>query len=125
MLFDQVRSILMELLDIDENEIRPETYLVRDLGVESIDFLELAVALNDRFQVSVHDDTIFLRNLRLYLAEAQEAGQAPAAYLQQRYRFLTPQRLEEIVGDLDGGPVLKAEDLVRYIQWQQETTRAA
>jgi acyl carrier protein len=115
----------MELLDLEEDQIGLESYLVRDLGVESIDFLELAVTLNDRFQVSVHDDTVFLRNLRLYLAEAQEAGKASVPYLQEYYRFLTQQRLEEILADLDGGPVLKVKDLVSYIQWQQQTDKAA
>ena len=121
----QIKTILIDLLDLEESEIQPDSYLVRDLGVESIDFLELAVTLNDTFQVSVHDDTVFLRNLRLYLAEAEETGQAPEILLQERYPFLSPQRLEEIVNDLDGGPVLEVRDLVSYIQWQQKTAIAA
>ena len=78
--FDQIKSILMELLDLEEAQIESESYLVRDLNVESIDFLELAVALNDQFQVHVHDDTVFLRKLRLHLAEAGEAGRPPAVW---------------------------------------------
>jgi acyl carrier protein len=123
--FNQIKSILVELLDLEEAEIGPESYLVRDLGVESIDFLELAVALNDHFQVAVHDDTVFLRNLRLHLAEAREASRPPVPYLQERYAFLSSGRLEEMVHDLDGGPVLKVKDLGSYIQWQQKTAKAA
>lgn len=125
MLFDQIKEILVELLDMEESEISPEKYLVRDLGVESIDFLELAVALNDRFKIAVHDDTVFLRNLRLHLAEAREAGQPPLTYLQTRYDFLGADRLAEILSDLDGGPVIKVEDLIGYVQCQIETSKAA
>lgn len=124
-IFDQVSAILCELLDLHKDDIGPESYLVRDLGVESIDFLELAVALNDRFQVTVHDDTLFLRNLRLHLEEARQAGLAPVSYLGSRYDFLPMERLQEIVVDLDGGPVLKVKDVVGYIQWQIQTAKAA
>ena len=124
-IFDQVRGILGELLDLEADDIGPESYLVRDLGVESIDFLELAVALNDRFQVPVHDDTLFLRNLRLYLAEAGESCLATVTYLAGRYDFLSLDRLREMVADLDGGPVLKVKDVVSYIQWQLQTAKAA
>jgi acyl carrier protein len=115
---DTIREILVELLDVDKAQITAETYLVRDLEVESIDFLELAVALNSRFGVDVHDDTIFLRNLRIYLAEAEEAGHEPLFCLQSRFAFLSPQRIKEVLTDLDDGPVLKVKDLVSYVQWQ-------
>jgi acyl carrier protein len=124
-IYDRVNAILCELLDLDGNAFGPESYLVRDLGLESIDFLELAVALNDRFQVSVHDDTLFLRNLRLHLAEAAEAGLTPVGYLGGRYDFLSQERLQEIVADLDGGPVLKVKDVVSYIRRQIRTAKAA
>ena len=114
-----------ELLDLEADDIGPESYLVRDLGVESIDFLELAVALNDRFQVPVHDDTLFLRNLRLHLAEAGESGLATMTYLAGHYDFLSLERLRELVADLDGGPVLKVKDVVSYIQRQLQTAKAA
>ncbi len=125
MLFDQIRDILVELLDVEDAEISPNSYLVRDLGVESIDFLELAVALNDQFKVAVHDDTVFLRNFRLHLAQAQEVGQAPLEYLKTQYTFLDTDRLAEILADLDGGPVIKLKDLISYVQCQIETAKAA
>jgi acyl carrier protein len=118
--FDTIREILVELLDVDPGQIEAETFLVRDLEVESIDFLELAVTLNSRFGVDVHDDTVFLRNLRIYLAEAQEVGREPLACLQDRFAFLNPERLKEVLCDLDNGPVLKVKDLVSYVQWQLE-----
>ena len=124
-MFEQIRAILVELLDIESETILPASYLVRDLGVESIDFLELAVALNDRFKIPVHDDTVFLRNLRLHLAEAQAADKTPIEYLKLQYGFLSDHRLQQILADLDGGPVIQVQDLIGYVQWQKSQTKAA
>lgn len=125
MLLEPIREILMELLDLEADTIQPESYLVRDLGVESIDFLELAVALNERFKIPVHDDTIFLRDLRLHLAEAEAAGQPPLEFLKPLYGYLSDQRLAQIVSDLDGGPVIQVRDLMGYVQWQMTRAKAA
>lgn len=124
-MIDQIKEILMELLDIDGASVLPGSYLVRDLGVESIDFLELAVSLNERFQVIVEDDTLFLRNLRYHLESAHKAGVPSAEYLKSQYAFLPPERIEEILCDLDYGPVIQVRDLLSYVQWQKKSCLAA
>jgi acyl carrier protein len=115
----QISRILTELLDIEESRINPEAYLIRDLGAESIDLLELAVAINAQCGVKVTDDDIFLKQLRLYMRQAKESATEPAAFLAGKYPFLTPERAAEIVGDLQNGPVLKVKDLTRYVEWQR------
>ena len=123
--YQHIKEILADLLDLDEHEITPESYLVRDLGAESIDFLELAVALNARFDIAVSDDTVFLRNLRLYIAQADDASCSALEYLKKCYIFLPEDRLQEILNDLEGGPVLKVMDLVSYVLWQSCSEKAA
>ena len=122
---EEIREILTELLDIDPEEIGLHSYLVRDLGVESIDFLELAVALNGRFGVDVHDDTVFLRNLRLHLSEASEGNSDAKEHLYTVYPHLPVDRIDAILSDLEGGPVLQVRDLESYVQWQMTRTKAA
>lgn len=117
-IFNTIRDELIELLDVDGDDIVPETYVVRDLGAESIDFLELAVVLNERFSVEIVDDDIFLRNLRLYLMAAEEKGISPREHLERRLPFLPVDRIDEILLDLEGGPVLTVKDLVFYVDWQ-------
>lgn len=124
-MLDAIKEILMELLDLESEAIGPDSYLVRDMGVESIDFLELAVALNEHFDVAVDDDTVFLRNLRLHVSEARASGNNPVAYLRKQYTFLPADRLETILSDLEGGPVIQVRDLVSYIQWQMSNHKAA
>jgi acyl carrier protein len=118
-IFRQIKEILTELLDIEEKEITPESYLIRDLGVESIDLLELAVAINARWKIKVNDDDIFLRPLRLYLKQAKENRMDPALYLAGKFPFLTEERIREILTDLEQGPTLKVKDLVSYVVWQR------
>ncbi len=124
-LFEQVREILTTLLDVEADAVTPQSYLVRELGAESIDFLELAVALNAHFKIPVHDDTLFLRNLRLHLAQAQAEQRAPLDMLQAQYGFLPKRRLESILSDLEGGPVIQTQDIVAYVQWQMRSLKAA
>ena len=118
--FTTIRNIIADILDIEEKKIQAETYLIRDLGAESIDLLELAVSLNAAFQIEIRDDDIFLRKLRLYLDEAAEKQQDRHSCLVDRYPFLDESRIREILDDLDKGPVLKVSDLVCYIFYYQK-----
>jgi acyl carrier protein len=114
----EIRTSLGEILDIDAGEITPETYVVRDLGAESIDLLELSVAINSRFRVEVNEDEVFLRTLRIFLNEAETEEQDPLDFLQRKFPFLGEGRVGEILGDMDGGPVLKVKDLMAYVSWR-------
>ncbi len=116
-IFEGIRDILADILDIEEHEILPETYLIRELGAESIDLLELAVSLNARFKVEVRDGDIFLARLRSYVTEAEEQGKDTVRYLMARLPFLSESRIREIVTDLKGGPTLRVKDLVSYVEW--------
>lgn len=115
--FHEIKNVIMEILDVEEDQISPETYLIRELGAESIDLLELAVSLNTVFKKEIIDDDLFLRKLRLYLDEANEAGQDELSYLAGKYPFLEHSRIREIRGELGGGPVLKVKDLVSYVHY--------
>jgi acyl carrier protein len=112
---DIIKHHLSDILDVDPDSITPETYLVRDLGVESIDFLELAVALGSSFSVQIDDDEIFLLDLRLHLEAIEDRSQDKVSLLSQQYPFLPTDRIEEILQDLNSGPVLKVKDLVSYL----------
>ena len=120
-MLEEIRSILMELLDVTADTIKPDSYLVRDLDMESIDFLELAVTLNRQFKVPVDDDTIFLRNMRLHVMEAHETGKTPLECLQHYYGYLPQERLVAMLADMEEGPVIQVRDLMSYIHWQQTT----
>ncbi|WP_051307047.1 acyl carrier protein [Desulfomicrobium escambiense] len=109
-----INGILADILDLDPELITPETYVVRDLRAESIDLLEIGVAIQHRLDMEVDDDTLFLKNMRKVLARAAKAGTAPEAALADEYPHLDSARIAEIVTDRETGPVIKVRDLIAY-----------
>jgi acyl carrier protein len=119
-IIDTLRELITDIMDVEGETITEETYLVRDLGAESIDLLELSVSINHAFQITVKDDELYLRNFRLYIVEAERLGKEPVSYLAERFPFLATGRIAEILADLEVGPAIKIKDLVSYIVYRQE-----
>ena len=113
----RMSEILSDILDVSPEEVQPETYLVRELGAESIDLMELAVTLNNQFSISVDEDHIFLKSLREHITSAKEENRDVEETLKETYPFLSQDRVQEILSDLDGGPVLKVKDLDMYVDF--------
>ncbi|MFB3926421.1 MAG: acyl carrier protein [Syntrophales bacterium] len=115
-LFEEVRGILADLLDLDEKRITAESYLVRELGAESIDFIELAATMSRRFKIEIRKDEIFLKRLRFYAMEAGLNGWDTVSFIRDKYPHLPGPRVAEIVRDLEDGPALKVKDLLFYLE---------
>lgn len=58
MIFDRVRSILAEQLDIDEDTITLESLIIEDLGADSLDIVDLVMSLEDEFDTEIPDEAI-------------------------------------------------------------------
>lgn len=116
-----ITSILAEILDLDPADISPETYVIRTLKAESIDLLEIGVAMQHRLGIVVDDDLLFLKNVRMVVSRARHDGVDPLKSLKATYPYLSDNRLREILDDLSAGPVLRVEDLVAYAQAADRT----
>ena len=113
-----LKYILAEMLDIDVDDIGLETYLIRELGAESIDLLELVLDIGSRFGIKVDENRLFLKKIGIYISEAKQQRKDIIPYLESKFPFLTKNRLTEICQDIDGiAPPLKIKDLVSYIEW--------
>ena len=55
MVFEKVREIVAEQLGISEDEIKLETNFVDDLGADSLDIVELIMALEEEFDMEIPD----------------------------------------------------------------------
>ncbi len=62
-IFDKVRECLGGALGIEPEEIRPESSLVRDLGAESIDFIDILFRLERAFEIKIPSGELFPANL--------------------------------------------------------------
>lgn len=56
MVFEKVKKLIAKELDVSESKITLETRLSEDLGADSLDAVELVMALEDEFELSVSDD---------------------------------------------------------------------
>ena len=54
----EIISIVADVSGYDEEEIRPESDLQKDLEVDSIKAIEIAVAIEKKYKVSVRDEDI-------------------------------------------------------------------
>ena len=56
MVFEKIKEIIADRLGIDENEIKLESNFVNDLGADSLDVVELVMALEEEFEVEIADE---------------------------------------------------------------------
>ena len=53
---ERVRKIVVEQLGVKENEVTPESSFVDDLGADSLDTVELVMALEEEFETEIPDE---------------------------------------------------------------------
>jgi len=51
-----MKKIISEILGIDESEITREARFVEDLGVESLDVVEMIAAMEEEFNIEIPDE---------------------------------------------------------------------
>ena len=54
-MFEKIRDIIVEQLGVDESQVTLESSFVEDLGADSLDIVELIMALEDAFDVEIPD----------------------------------------------------------------------
>ena len=51
--FDTVVNIITETCDIPRETIKPESHAINDLGIDSLDFLDIVFALDKKFVIKI------------------------------------------------------------------------
>ncbi|MCD6254297.1 MAG: acyl carrier protein [Thermotogae bacterium] len=57
-IFEKVRTLVAEKLGVDEDEVELESSLEEDLGADSLDLVDLTMAIEDEFGVRVEDEEL-------------------------------------------------------------------
>jgi acyl carrier protein len=52
----KVKSIIADQLGVGEDEIKPEASFIEDLGADSLDIVELVMAMEEEFEVEIPDE---------------------------------------------------------------------
>ncbi|ALA57096.1 acyl carrier protein [Nitrospira moscoviensis] len=53
---ERVKKIIAEQLGVEEDEVTPEASFVEDLGADSLDTVELVMALEEEFEIEIPDE---------------------------------------------------------------------
>ncbi|EDM24453.1 acyl carrier protein [Caminibacter mediatlanticus TB-2] len=53
--FEQVKEVIVEQLNVSPEEVKPEANFVEDLGADSLDVVEMIMALEERFGIEIPD----------------------------------------------------------------------
>ncbi len=97
-IFERLKPLLVEVLGVAPERIRPESVLMGDLGAESIDLLDLSFRVEETFNVTIESNEI-----------EREAGKRLPGGVYEKDGRLTDEALAEIrkaLPELEGGKLV-------------------
>ena len=56
MIFDKVKEIIVEQLQVDEADVTMDTNLMKDLSADSLDAVEIIMAIEDEYGIEIPDE---------------------------------------------------------------------
>ncbi len=56
--FEKVRDVIVETLSCDAADVKPDTNLIEDLGADSLEIVELSMALQEDLGVAIEDEDL-------------------------------------------------------------------
>ena len=56
--FDKVKAVILDELEVAEAKVTMDTKLKEDLGADSIDAVQIIMALEDEFDIKLEDDNL-------------------------------------------------------------------
>jgi acyl carrier protein len=54
----KIKAIIIEQLGVDEEEVAPKASFVEDLGADSLDIVELVMAMEEEFKIEIPDEDV-------------------------------------------------------------------
>lgn len=117
-IFEKVKGVLVDALGVDEDEVTPEARLTKDLGAESIDFLDITFKLEQAFGFKVPEGELFPGNAASDPTYVKDGKVTPSGLSEMKRKlphidfssFEKDPRLSEI------GNVFTVDVLVNYVE---------
>lgn len=73
----EVSKIIADTLEIDVKEVKAESNLIADLGMESLDLVDLVVAFEEKYKVQIDDKDVkklqTVQDIVTYIENKKEA----------------------------------------------------
>ncbi len=58
MVFEKIKKIISEQLEVDQNIVTENASITGDLGADSLDLVDLAMSIEDEFDIELSDDAL-------------------------------------------------------------------
>lgn len=58
MIFEKLRSIIAEQLNVDKNEITMDSDVIKDLGCDSLDLVEMLMSVESEWNIEIDDSEV-------------------------------------------------------------------
>ena len=58
MVFDKVKELIVDQLDVDEDKVTPGANIQDDLGADSLDVVDLVMSLEEEFDIEIPDEAV-------------------------------------------------------------------
>lgn len=58
MVFEKVKSIIVDQLDVDAEKITLDSKVAEDLGADSLDVVDLIMSIEEEFDMEIDDDAV-------------------------------------------------------------------
>ena len=58
MVFDQVKKIIVDQLDVEEDKVTEAASITDDLGADSLDVVDLVMSFEEEFDIEIPDDQV-------------------------------------------------------------------
>lgn len=55
-ILERVQNVVVEQLEVDADKVKPEASFAQDLGADSLDTVELVMALEEEFDIEIPDE---------------------------------------------------------------------
>ncbi len=91
--FDRIADLIAETSDVPREKITPDSHVINDLGIDSLDFLDIVFAIDKEFGIKVPveawtqevnagrapaENFFVMKNLAIRVEELVAAKQAPS-----------------------------------------------
>ncbi|HEY2155074.1 MAG TPA: acyl carrier protein [Isosphaeraceae bacterium] len=126
-IFAKVKTVLVQALGVDEDDVTPAASLLGDLGAESIDLLDIVFRLEREFAITIPRGELFIEPASPggpnYLRDGRMTADGLAALrARMPYADLSDREHDRLDDVTD---LFTVDLLVRYVAWKLENGRGA